>query len=144
MTKGAIYTWGMGLAAGPRAEALLALMDLFKLDTVIDVRRASSGLGQDPDPNDVGAFYAQARAGRRLLLVCSHAEPRNCHRHAQLALPIAQDARSYAAARKLGPLMALPIAPIEVLHVLGDLLVDPVEYQEALDAGRKPKGKRWR
>ena len=48
------------------------------------------------DPNSVIELYGRARAGLRVLLVCSHAEPRRCHRHEALALPIAQDAANYA------------------------------------------------
>jgi hypothetical protein len=145
-TKGAIYTWGLGPdhEKKPGFVWLLGIMNRFQLDTVVDLRRASSGLAKDPDPNAVGALYALARGGRRILLVCSHPDPRHCHRHAALALPIAQDAVNYAAARKRGPLMALPISPIDVKHVIGDLLVDPVEYEEAVTKRRKPKGKRWR
>lgn len=139
---GAIYTWGLQLAAGLRGEELLRIMERFKLDTVIDLRRAA-GLGRPIEPDAVGRLYSQAREGRRILLVCSHAEPRRCHRHAELALPIAQDAANYARARRESKI-ALPVRPIDVKHVLGDLLVDPLEYEEAVAAGRNPKGKKWR
>ena len=141
---GAIYTWGLHLAAGLHGEELLRILERFKLDTVIDLRRPSSQLSAGAlDPNSVAELYARARAGHRVLLVCSHAEPRRCHRHEALALPIAQDAANYAQARKESKL-ALPVQPIDVKHVLGDLLVDPLEYEAAVATGRKPKGKKWK
>jgi hypothetical protein len=134
---GIVYTASTGVTS------LLDVMNRFRIDTVVDLRRPSSGLSDPPDPNAVSRLYEHARAGHRILLVCSHPEPRRCHRHAALALPIAQDAANYARARKLSP-MALPIAPIEVRHVLANLLVDPTEYEAAIEEKRQPKGKRWR
>jgi hypothetical protein len=138
---GIIYTWGRGLKPQPEFAAEMARR--LRFDTAIDLTRPSSQLSDPPDLDAVGQLYAQARAGHRILLVCSHAEPRRCHRHAALALPIAQDAANYALARKQSKL-ALPVQPIDVKHVLGDILVDPLEYEAAVAAGRKPKGKKWR
>jgi hypothetical protein len=141
---GAIYTWGPLSARDMLVwSPILEVMNRFKVDTVVDLRRPSSQLANPPDPNAIGKLYADARAGHRILLVCSHTEPRRCHRHAAIALPLAQDAANYAAARQLSP-GALPIAPIEIWHVLGDRLVDPLEYEAATLEGREPKGKRWR
>jgi hypothetical protein len=136
---GAIYTWGLDSAAGLRGETLLAVMNRLRIDTVIDLRRPASGLTKGAvDPHAAGALYAHARSGHRILLVCSHPDPLKCHRHAEIALPIAQDAARYAAARAVSS-EALPIAPILVRHVLpGGRLVDPL----ALEAGGAKRRRR--
>ena len=142
---GSIYTWGFGPEAPkkPGFVWLLGIMQRFRIDTTIDLRRPSSQLANPPDPHAVAKLYEHARAGHRILLVCSHADPRRCHRHALLALPIAQDAANYARARAASP-GALPIAPIEVWHVMDGMLVDPIELQRAIEEKRQPKGKKWR
>jgi hypothetical protein len=124
---GAVYTWGFG-SMETRPD-LLAVMNRYRIDTVIDLRRSASGLSKGAvDPHAAGALYAHARAGHRLLLVCNHPDPRRCHRHAEIALPIAQDAARYAAARVASP-DALPITPILVRHIVDRKLVDPVELE---------------
>ncbi|HXJ49634.1 MAG TPA: hypothetical protein VNF91_10745 [Candidatus Acidoferrum sp.] len=136
---GAIYTYGLDSAAGLHGEALLSVLKRLNVDTVIDLRRPASGLAKGAvDPHAASSLYAGARSGRRILLVCSHPDPLKCHRHAEIALPIAQDAARYAAARAASS-EALPIASILIRHVLPDgRLVDPVE----LEAERPGKRRR--
>ena len=143
---GAIYTWGFNAKDARRTPGFIGvfiIMARLRIDTVIDIRRPASGLAKGAvDPHAAGAIYAHARAGHRILLVCSHPDPGKCHRHAEIALPIAQDAARYAAARAASS-EALPIATILVRHVLTDgKLVDPLELEAERGAERPGKRRR--
>ena len=134
---GAVFTWGFGNLTGPAARrALKRAIRVADADDVRDLRteRPASGTASrtlrripeyQPDGADAKTVYFWAREGRRFLLIGDAVDPWAEPRHLEYLLPIAQDAARYV---QMGHVF---VTPIEVGHIVGSKVLDPLKTPEA-------------
>jgi hypothetical protein len=126
---GAIYTYGSPRQDGGSAWFLWRKL---RISLVVDIR------WPDAPTREIGHLYALARGGERILILDKKPDPAKTWRHQAVMLPLARDQERYAQSA-----MTQIIGRIELAHVVGDLLIEPLELQRAIETKTKPVGKKW-